>query len=265
MSDSADVFARVVCGIDASGAGLEALRQTLRLRPAPADLVLLGVSETHLAVHAGIAAPRAAEEIEAAARAALAEAETLGGAPGTIVRGRPDETLLRVARERRATLVAVGSHDHRRGVGIVLGSVATRMLHDAPCSVLVARPPAEPDRFPRAIVAGVDGSPQSCRAARVARELGARLGAPTSLVVARSGPGDVDADAIGASGLDVAYVDARPVPALLEAAQDADLVVLGSRGLRGLRALGSVSERVAHHARCSLVVLRDDVPATAAS
>jgi nucleotide-binding universal stress UspA family protein len=46
------------------------------------------------------------------------------------------------------------------------------------------------------------------------------------------------------------------VDALLEAAQSVDLLVLGSRGLRGLRALGSVSERVAHQAPCSLLVLR---------
>ena len=53
--------------------------------------------------------------------------------------GRPDDVLLSVATELDATLVAVGSHGLRRGPGIVVGSVATRMLYDAPCSVLVAR------------------------------------------------------------------------------------------------------------------------------
>jgi nucleotide-binding universal stress UspA family protein len=41
-----------------------------------------------------------------------------------------------------------------------------------------------------------------------------------------------------------------PVP------ESADLVVVGSRGLRGLKALGSVSERVAHQARSSVLVVR---------
>jgi nucleotide-binding universal stress UspA family protein len=36
----------------------------------------------------------------------------------------------------------------------------------------------------------------------------------------------------------------------------ADLVVVGSRGLKGLKALGSVSERVAHEARCPVLVVK---------
>ena len=50
---------------------------------------------------------------------------------------------------------------------------------------------------------------------------------------------------------------AQPVPALVERSREADLVVVGSRGLHGLRALGSVSERVAHRADCSVLVVHD--------
>lgn len=39
-----------------------------------------------------------------------------------------------------------------------------------------------------------------------------------------------------------------------------DRVGLGNRGLHGVRALGSVSERVAHRASCSVLVVRS--PAT---
>ena len=38
--------------------------------------------------------------------------------------------------------------------------------------------------------------------------------------------------------------------------QHADLLVVGSRGLKGVRALGSVSELVAHQARCPVLVVR---------
>ena len=41
------------------------------------------------------------------------------------------------------------------------------------------------------------------------------------------------------------------------AACGADLLVLGSRGLHGLKSLGSVSERVAHQALCSTLIVRD--------
>lgn len=50
----------------------------------------------------------------------------------------------------------------------------------------------------------------------------------------------------------------NPAPRLLAAADDTDLVVLGSRGRGGFTSLllGSVSRRVATHARCPVVVVR---------
>jgi nucleotide-binding universal stress UspA family protein len=49
----------------------------------------------------------------------------------------------------------------------------------------------------------------------------------------------------------------EPVRALVGASGIADLVVVGSRGLHGLKALRSVSERVAHQAECSVLVVRE--------
>jgi nucleotide-binding universal stress UspA family protein len=49
----------------------------------------------------------------------------------------------------------------------------------------------------------------------------------------------------------------EPVAALVAAAAGADLLVVGSRGLHGLKALGSVSERVAHEAGSSVLVVRE--------
>lgn len=53
-------------------------------------------------------------------------------------------------------------------------------------------------------------------------------------------------------------VENSPATALLHAARDADLVVVGSFGhgaFAGLR-LGSVSSQVAHHAPCSVLIVR---------
>jgi nucleotide-binding universal stress UspA family protein len=46
------------------------------------------------------------------------------------------------------------------------------------------------------------------------------------------------------------------VDALVDAAADCDLLIVGSRGLHGLAALGSVAERVAHRARCPVLIVR---------
>jgi nucleotide-binding universal stress UspA family protein len=51
--------------------------------------------------------------------------------------------------------------------------------------------------------------------------------------------------------------DAREHIVAAARSQEAALLVMGSRGLGGVRALGSVSERVSHEAPCSVLVARD--------
>jgi nucleotide-binding universal stress UspA family protein len=55
----------------------------------------------------------------------------------------------------------------------------------------------------------------------------------------------------------VEAVSGIPAEAILDAAADADMIVLGSRGTGGFArlALGSVSAQVAHHARCPVVIV----------
>ena len=72
-------------------------------------------------------------------------------------------------------------------------------------------------------------------------------------------------EALGGNGAgDVlrSVVRGRPVPALLEATSDAELLVLGARGLGGLKSLvlGSVSHQCTHHASCPVVVVREQGP-----
>jgi nucleotide-binding universal stress UspA family protein len=58
--------------------------------------------------------------------------------------------------------------------------------------------------------------------------------------------------------VDAVAVEARPASAVIDAAGDADLVVVGSRGLGGFKTLvlGSVSHQVAQHAPCPVVIHR---------
>jgi nucleotide-binding universal stress UspA family protein len=59
------------------------------------------------------------------------------------------------------------------------------------------------------------------------------------------------------SSVTVRAITGLPAEALLEAAADADMVVVGSRGAGGFKRLlmGSVSTQVSHHAACPVVVV----------
>ena len=58
----------------------------------------------------------------------------------------------------------------------------------------------------------------------------------------------------------VCVVHAAPVRALIDAAQGADVLVVGARGRGGFAGLllGSVSDQVTHHAPCPVTVVRSD-------
>lgn len=64
--------------------------------------------------------------------------------------------------------------------------------------------------------------------------------------------------------VDSRLVQGHPAAALIEAAHDARLLVLGTRGLGGFKGMlmGSVSTACAHHARCPVVIVPE--PHTAA-
>ncbi len=251
----ADAFERIVCGIDGSAQSLEALRQIKLLRPRDAELHLVTVAELSLAVHGGFSAPMLYEQTLSAAEIALARAgEHSGTSSLRLVEGSPAQALLLEIDRCRATAVALGSHGQSRAAGILLGGTATTLLHEAPCSVLLAREPRSPNEFPASIVVGVDGSTASLRALDAARVLGERLGTPLRVLAATGGkPLHLDGlQDVGAIDWD----ERKPVDALVAASRANDLVVVGSRGLHGLEALGSVSERVAHRSTSSVLVVR---------
>lgn len=253
-------FSRVLVGVDGSDESREAARQAAIL--VDGTLTLLASYDVAPALGGtGVGVPYYQDEglQRAAATEALARAREGAAAAsptGKIVRGRPADALISEAEREQNTLLVVGSHGHGRVAGFVLGSTATEVIHKAPCSVFVARRRTESDRFPSKIVVGVDGSPESASAYAVARQLAERFDADLWPVVAHGGK------AVDRRLIDLILDHHReempdePVAALLAASADADLLVVGTRGLHGLRALGSVSERVAHQAHSSVLVVR---------
>jgi nucleotide-binding universal stress UspA family protein len=167
--------------------------------------------------------------------------------------GPPIRRLLDELLTERATLVTVGSHTNGRAA---LGSVASAMLHDAPCSVLIAH---TNDAGEGDVVVGFDGSGGARRALAVARELSERLALKLRVLVAT---GDAHPPGLGWSraelGLDIDLIeDPRPaVEALTDSSSAAGLLILGSRHLPAALALSSVSERAAQRATCRVLVVR---------
>ncbi len=269
------VFDKVIAAIDGTRAGFEAGRQAARLTRPGGELLLVAVADPSLAIFnrwgpGPIVRPEettevlalATERLDDCAEQSLEEMQAqLHGVENLrymVVEGQAWDALREVAQSEGADLVAVGSHGGRRLTGVALGSTATELLHSAPCSVLVARPPFDPAAFPSRLIAGVDGSASSLAALDLANALAKAAGARTraSVIAARgSGIDDTVLERL-ALPLTVEYRDTRPVEALVEASTGVDLVIMGARGLSGSRSLGSVSERVAHRAESSVLVVR---------
>ena len=130
------------------------------------------------------------------------------------------------------------------------------MLHRAPCSVLVARRPWRAGSCAGLIVVGYDGSPEATDALSVGRYLAARFDAQLRVVLAADAASIEAAEELHGLGRR-AGTHRYPVDALREASRTADLLLVGSRGLRGLKAIGSVSEQLGHQSACSILIVRD--------
>lgn len=259
MTSESGIFARVVCGVDHSPPGIAAARAAARVADQDGTLTIVAAGDTSIAVHAGWAMPSVLSELmklaETARDEGLAAAEPLHEASAKAVEGDPLRALTAEIEKQDATLAVVGSHGIRRAAGIALGAVSTHLLHYAPCSVLIARGEIDPERWPRSVVVGLDGSEESARAHAAARELAKRYGASLR-AIAGTQDSHLDLETARRVAPDLEEHDARALDVLNVASETADLAVVGSRGLRGVRALGSLSERLAHEARSPVLVVR---------
>jgi nucleotide-binding universal stress UspA family protein len=248
------VFDRVLCAVDGSESSLEAARQACILVAEGGTIELDAVVEPSSVFYSPYGGPQIVSEAEKDAAADLAEAKSrCPEATAHLLHGSTIRRLLERITESDATLIAMGAPGRRRDLGVVRGSVPTTLLHVAPCSVLVARPSDDPGSFPRSIVVGFDGSRAAQRALDAARDLRDRHGSALRVIVA--GPTCQLEPRLLAEML--AERDERdPLEALLAASRETDLLVVGSRELHGLQALGSISERLGHQAACSVLVIR---------
>ena len=268
------IFGRVLCGVDGSPSALEAVRQAALLAGPGAHLDLVCVRE---ALGEGRHAQASISDWRA--DAALAEArdvaKELGAVCSRSIVSSSDPTA-RLMEElggndhvAPADLIALGQHLHHRLGGILLGSTAATLIHRTETPVLMARGSRREEWAPRVLLVASDGSESATDAVEMAAHIAERHGSQPVLVCVgqdRQSRGlrrrlAQQAELLAeASGTEVAVL--RPsgeahkeLPRLAEELR-ASLIVVGSRGTTGLHALGSVSERVAHSAPCSVLVAR---------
>jgi nucleotide-binding universal stress UspA family protein len=206
--------------------------------------------------------------------------------------GDPRAEIVRIAGEWRADLIVLGA----RGLGpvkrLLLGSVSLAVARHAPCPVLVVK--GRPRKLESVLVA-MDGSEDSFQAVRFLKSLDLPrqtkvrlLSVVEPLRYPTTAPGAVRGQLIrmlkeleaerrgeldkvlerAAAGLDDKLTRVtrstpagNPADAILATADDydTDLVVVGARGVGGMARLllGSVSEKVLHHARCPVLIVKE--------
>lgn len=291
---------KLLIAIDASSSSDEIISHILK-RPWPEDteVRLLNVIHSKLWPSDFMDVEAFAETQSQAARIfvkSMAERLTAAGieASGAVIEGYPRTSIVEYARDWKADLLACGSQGHSSLTNLLVGSVASSVIRNAPCSVEVVRPPS-PNAGTKSqegmrILVATDGSSSSAAAVR---SIAARpwpqgtevlvmsvadLTFPETawffnqdvlkqveenlIEIAKEAVKEAKEE-LNQAGLKTVTAVQRgnPKELILSHAREfgADLVVVGSHGRSGFdRALqGSVSEAVALHAPCSVEVIRE--------
>lgn len=259
-------FGSVLCGINGSRFDIEVVRQAAALAGRRGRLTLMAVVwEVGTGATATALLGRARAEVSL--KHAATAARELGVEAEVTVRSAPSPAEVLVDEGTRHDLLVIGPSGAGRAQGIAVGRTASVVLHTARSPVLVARKPPARHEFPHRILLAVDGSAEAGRAALAAARI-ARIHGSAVAIAGPDGRDAVDRESLaqqaafirGATGVDPVLLDeyGPPARAVVNSAPtwEASVIVIGSRGLRGLGAFRSVSERVAHQATCSVLVIR---------
>lgn len=207
--------------------------------------------------------------------------------------GYPDTTIVDVAVKNNVDLIVMGARGLRGAKAFLVGSATRNVANNSPKPLLITKPvPRDPGKK-MAILFATDGSPSSLATANLLCDLPFPATAELVIInVAWSSGIDIPerfameindsvkqtvamarAKEIEKSdriidearsvlskrfhGIGDTKTGGDPATEILAAAQknNADLIALGSRGLRGIQGvLGSVSRRVLGHAECSVLI-----------
>lgn len=191
-------------------------------------------------------------------------------ATAELIEGTPGESILAAAIKHDADLIVVGNRGMGQATRFRLGSVPDWVAHDAPCDLLIVDTtgragPREPAPPYSRILAGTDGSGTATEAVRKAYTLASVYAGSVILVhvgdplvgaikleeVTSAKPEDVE--------VQKRTVDGDPAQRICELAEaeDVQLVVVGNKGMAGVRRfLGSVPNKVAHEVPSDVLIVK---------
>lgn len=206
----------------------------------------------------------------------------------SVLHGRAAAQIVAAARQRKADLIVICTHGYSGAERIVMGSTTEEVLRQAPCPVWTLRHRTAPKaglRIRRLLVP-IDFSEPSRKALRYALGLARRFEASLTVchVVSPVPPSrrwttlarDLEAEAVESAreqlnqwiqpardaghNIKAEVLVGTPRDQIIAQAdrQKADLVVMATRGRRGLARwlLGSTAEQVVRHAPCPVLVVR---------
>ncbi len=248
-------YKRIVVGVNGSEAASRALNTAASLAAS---------EKAHLVIATAYLSGMGFDAAQTAAAAAAEEGGVKANRIQTVAReGAPATVLVDLALRHDAGLLVVSGG---RGQAHSLGDVPERLSHHAPCDLLVVseRVGAGP-RYRRILIA-TDGSATADRAARRGFDLADNLGASVTLTfVGHPATGrlisdDTVATYAGEVPTDVRILTGSPVTHILNVADevDADLIVVGNKGLTGLKRFvtTSVPEDIVGRAQRDVLICR---------
>ncbi|HUB74008.1 MAG TPA: universal stress protein [Solirubrobacteraceae bacterium] len=264
--DAAPVFSNILCAVDGTRTSLAAVAMAASLAGRGGRLTLLSVTGERGSGQFAAAAINP-ERAKAVLSYAKQLAEEAGVHAATVLDpGRPPvDVILEHAREH--DLLVLGGPPVSRVAGLLVGGVAVEALSQLTTPTLIVRRSFGGSLRGRRVVVASDGLEGSERIVRLAGALARSQGAQVTLVHASGSEARVAGRSIESQGRELATIvpDACEVvtepggaaEVILQAAahEQAELVVLGTRRLAGVRALGSVSRRIVHEAECPVLLV----------
>jgi len=266
VAQSPRVFADALCAVDGTRRSFTAVEQAAALVGPQGRLALLAVTATRGSgqySQAAISPKRAERVLEHAARIARHAHVPY---TSTIDPSSPAPDVV-MASALAHDLLALGAPSGSWLAGMLIDGVAHSAVRSLSSPLLAARPLAGGDhRFADRVIVASDGLDGSDELVEIAGRLACEQGAGVTLlhavgVESRAHPHRVQEQVRrlellvgGASEVRVEAGEAAEGIVHTARETSASLVVMGSRRLSGLRAIGSVSGRVLHDAPCSVLL-----------